>query len=303
MYRFFPTEEEIITGKKGKYCRYIFDAGTVFNEYENQMLQELEAYIIKENIPIPNTFVRLDRLKFLQANKYKTKKTCETIIEHLKWREANLPIKITPGGLELINHGFMYVHGRDKRFRPCLVLNAIRIEQMKKAQAGAYDMDSVVNVVLFQQEYVMKYMFLPGQVENWVVIIDISKLPVEKFPKPEIKRIMGILQNNYRCRLGRMWMLNATKAQMFLWKIVSVFIEKETIQKISFTSDPTHKDLKANFLPINLETKYGGMATEPTNYWPPAMPGDRFIEDPTRLLNDEQYKAMLASRPGLKQQP
>ena len=123
----------------------------------------------------------------------------------------------------------MYIHGRDKRFRPCLVLNAIRIEKMKKSAGDGYDINSVVNVVLFQQEYVMKYMFLPGQIENWVVIIDISKLPLEKFPKAEIKRIMGILQNNYRCRLGRMWMLNATKGQMFVWKIVSVFIEKETI--------------------------------------------------------------------------
>ena len=37
--------------------------------------------------------------------------------------------------------GFIYVHGRDKRFRPCIVVDSYVYENMKSVKPELFDMD------------------------------------------------------------------------------------------------------------------------------------------------------------------
>ncbi len=74
---------------------------------------------------------------------------------------------------------------------------------------------------------------------------------------------MGMLQNIYRCRMGRTWILNTTTGQKMLWSIISVFLDKETKEKIHLTSEKTMPDMKHFFNPSQLPTKYGGISPDP----------------------------------------
>ena len=52
--------------------------------------------------------------------------------------------------------------------------------------------------IIFVLEYVKNYMLIPGQVENWVSIVDFSKLAMASFPRKAMKPCMSVLQSNYR---------------------------------------------------------------------------------------------------------
>jgi hypothetical protein len=42
-------------------------------------------------------------------------------------------------------------------------------------------------------EYIKKHMILPGQIEQWVVITNMSKLSVTELPTKEIKALAAML--------------------------------------------------------------------------------------------------------------
>jgi len=41
----------------------------------------------------------------------------------MQWRKEHIPPKLTSLCEKLINSGYMYIHGRDKKFRPLIVIN------------------------------------------------------------------------------------------------------------------------------------------------------------------------------------
>lgn len=66
--------------------------------------------------------------------------------------------------------GFFYASGRDRNFRPVLVFNAKKID-MK-------DFEKSFKATVLIHEEIIKNMFLPGQVESWVIIYDLGGMGV-----------------------------------------------------------------------------------------------------------------------------
>lgn len=67
-------------------------------------------------------------------------------------------------------------------------------------------------------------MFLPGQVENWVVIVDMQGMGATDLPREELKRVGAVLGSHYRARLGRCWVLNSSFGTKAIWNFVKLFI-------------------------------------------------------------------------------
>lgn len=167
------------------------------------------------------------------------KETATTIANYLTWRADSLPCKLTSKAIRLIviqhflssvcllllqNTGFAYVHGRDKYFRPCLVLDSSVVENIRGTEL--FDGEVIAQAGVFILEYVRQNMFLHGQVENWVVINNVSKLSLNKLPRKEMQNIMWLLQNNFRQTLGHAWAVNATAFQTLCWKVFEIFIDE-----------------------------------------------------------------------------
>lgn len=81
-----------------------------------------------------------------------------------------------------------------------------------------------------------------------------------------------MLQTNYMYVLGKIWGLNCTTGQMICWKVVQIFIDAETAQKISFHSESNPAALVSCFHPSQLEKRFGGQAESPKQFWPPIIP-------------------------------
>ena len=73
---------------------------------------------------IPEEYWTNDRLllRILAGEKYSHAKTLHHIIEHSTWLRETYPISHGPLA-QMLQSGFLYVCGRDVKFRPIVILN------------------------------------------------------------------------------------------------------------------------------------------------------------------------------------
>ena len=45
------------------------------------------------------------------------------MLEYYKWVRDTLPLAPTDKGIDLIEKGYVTIHGRDYKMRPCIILN------------------------------------------------------------------------------------------------------------------------------------------------------------------------------------
>lgn len=89
--------------------------------------------------------------------------------------------------------------------------------------------------------------------------------------------MFSFMQNNYRARLYRGYIVNAPWTFTAVWTAVKQFIEETTAMKISITSKTTDEKILTHINTEQLEKKYGGEAANVTKYWPPSPPNGEFF--------------------------
>ena len=147
-------------------------------------------------------------------------------------------------------------------------------------------------------------MFLPGQIENWVVINNMNKLSLSSLPKKEMKKVIEMLQTNYMYVLGKIFNFNCTGFQKMCWNLIEIFVDRETAEKITFYKESAPLGLINSFHPSQLEKRFGGIAETPKQYWPPIIPAQTFRgegEEDMNIVSDEEYKEILIKNPLLRQ--
>lgn len=128
-------------------------------------------------------------------------------------------------------------------------------------------------------QHFVHYMLIPGCVENCTVIIDFSGLGMLNVPKDALKRIIASFQNNYRARLGKMYILNVSFFVKAIWMIAKAFVDPVTKLKIQLTNSATHPELLQLVHPDQLPKEFGGNAELPTEAWPPSFPQGRVRDE------------------------
>ena len=73
--------------------------------------------------------------------------------DHLTWRQEALPAQVTSRTAQLLDSGFIYIHGRDRCFRPLLIINPLRLDQL-----GIKDEDEKIEAVLNTTAFILEYM-------------------------------------------------------------------------------------------------------------------------------------------------
>ncbi len=86
-------------------------------------------------------------------------------------------------------------------------------------------------------EFILKYIMLPGQIENWVVLLDLNSIGISSLPLTALKTIMGYLSVNYRSRMFATYVLNTPGSIFVPWNVVKSFLDENTIKKISFSKN------------------------------------------------------------------
>ena len=304
---FFPVFEEIVDydpKNPKKTQRRIFESKlTDYLEPEKQYLKELHDEVRSYNEKNPKSklntqayFRDFDLLRSHQATAYNVPKTIKLIKERIEWMEENLPPKLTNKVLEILNCGFVYVHGRDSQFRPIIVL----VMENYKKNEDLYTYDEWLQATVYFMEYVVNNLLIPGQVENWIVITDFTGVSFFFLPST-VKKMMVVLQSNWRCRLRVSYLLNTSSIVRGLWKIAKAFLNEATVQKVQFLDSSNKNDIFSFINEHQIEEKFGGKArnTIPGMHqlFPPVFPSNNFlksgqIESECGIIREESYKEL-----------
>jgi hypothetical protein len=303
-YFYIPRENELIEFDENnptKTLRKIFEGGVEYNYYELIKIKELKRDIDKYNITnkkksklnLPSDWKEYNSLRFLQATGFNVSKTIEILIEHVDWRKVSLPGRINDRGMEILNLGFIYIHGRDSRFRPIIIIIANVYEEYKREYSNA-DWE---RAVIYLLEYTINNLLIPGQVENWNVICDLKDISITSL-SDDMKRILSMLQNNYRCRLFVMYIINIGGWVSFGWSIIKKLVTPCTERKIKLLKTTNINELFFFINPLQVEKKFGGLAEDIVNfYFPPIFPSSHYLLPSEKknsvLLDEEVYKALV----------
>ncbi|CAK88930.1 unnamed protein product (macronuclear) [Paramecium tetraurelia] len=264
--------------------RKIFEGQVEFDQQEMEILKQFETYLIsKRFMPkfSPNQFrwTESQLLRMLYATKFKFEKTYAAIQAYIQWKNQAFPLKENQDTSKFLLSGSIYLHGRDNRFRPIIVVNAVKLAAQK-------NIDITLDSMTIFLEHVLSNYMLPGQIENWVVVMDLGGLGITSLPRQQLQRVLDYLQNNYRSRMHKCYVINCPSTITFSWNIVKGFLEEITVRKISFEKSSIPTGLFEHCHKSQVEQKYGGVSSNIENtFWPPKEISQQYFL-PTDNISD-----------------
>ena len=278
-YYLFPKDNDIIevdTSNNKRSVRRIFEGATEYKDFEIQNLKlfstEIKNYQPKINI----TWDESISLRYLQATSYDFLKAIKLILLHLEWKKNTLLFIISSKHKEILNSGFIYVHGRDNRYRPIVVLDPL----IYSNNSSKYIVDDWINSLFYFFDYAVQNIMIPGQVENWDIICDVGKISIVFLPS-DLKTILNALSSNFRCRLFTMYIINVSFIVKIFWKAIKSMIDPITERKIKLLQGNDCKIELFKFInKSQIEEKFGGNAENVKNhFFPPIFPSDEYFKN------------------------
>ena len=304
-YYYFPKGEEVIIHndkKPEKALRRIF-VGVPFSDLEKKWIKELEEEIsLHPEMILPEYWNDAVNLRFVYATECNIKKSYERLVKYLDWHKKMFPMVIQPGDklCQLLNLGFLYIYGRDHQFRPILVCQPYIVQKNMKL----YTTEEIISASAFLFKYIVNNMLIPGQIENWVMILSFEGTSPLNLPDA-VKKLIKTLSENFLSRLYKCFIFGMSFVINILYKIICNFLEEVTIQKITVLDDKNIQKLFEIIRMDNVEQKFGGTAPDaiiglPNSLFPPRMPSSSFLkdeEDPKQILiNEEEYIQMVENK-------
>ena len=297
-YYFFPKDKDVIElhkKKPQKNVRRIF-INVPYLEYEQKWLDEYKKIIDKhpENI-IPYYWNDGLNLTFIYSTGCKLEKSYKRMIEYFAWYKKSFPLNIQPKDniVQILNSGFLYSFGRDHQFRPILICQPYIIQKNLKH----FSSNDIYNASIFICQYLINYMMIPGQIENWIMFVNLNGTDGITLPT-SMDKIVKSLSDHFISRLYKCYVLGLNPFLIFIYEIVCKIVEKITVEKVIIlkNKDDPKKNMYIN--PDNIEKRFGGEALdldygEENSLFPPRMPTDNFFlenENPKDILiTEEEY--------------
>ena len=294
MYRFFPPKEEIIltdSNPKNNY-RFIFN-GQPKTDFEKKKLANLQEYESSHGkLNYPQDWIETDTMRVLQASEYDMKKTYKTLEENIKFIN-NIPKFINDKIVSLLNSGFLYVFGRDHHFRPIIVCSIKTCTNL--FSKNIYSLEDISQSIIYLVTYILKYLLIPGQIENWVIFVDFKDVGLSDIA--EFKQILGTL-SKFRGRVFRNYIVNIGGFLKIAVKAALKVFGSSSSKKLRILgSDELHK-IQEIISPDNIQKQYGGLAPDiipgGNNLFPPIMPSKNFSLNGEKLniISEEDYREM-----------
>ena len=299
MYRFFPPKNEIISiegsDEKDIY-RYIFN-GQPKTNYEQKKLDKFFEYEASTGkINYPNFWLESDTMRLLQASEFDIKKTYSAIKENIEWLNT-IPKAINDKIIYLLNSGFLYIHGRDFHFRPIIIVS---IKMLKVVLSQNYTFDDINKCTTYLVNYLIKYLLIPGQIENWVNFVDFEDVGISDIGN--FKKILSTL-SKFRGRVFKNFFVNISGILKISVK-AAVKVFSSVAKKLVILGSNEFQKVQEIISPENMEKKYGGLAPNVipggNNLFPPVVPSSTYTAGGERIniVSPDTYKEMcLNSNP------
>ena len=143
------------------------------------------------------------------------------MMDVIAYREEHMPIVLSDNGLKMLHDGILYVHGRDKWFRPILIFKTSILASWLQEHT-----QDVLDVWMYVTHYAVDHILLPGKSENWIAVNDLSNVATSRIPVKFWIEMASLLQMHLKWRAHLSFGLSVTFAIRMLWKIISPFVDK-----------------------------------------------------------------------------
>jgi len=297
-YYYFPKGEEIIIHnikKPIKSLRRVFYNVPYTSDEQKWLIEFKNVLNLHSELKIPDYFDDYFLLAFIYSTSGNYNESCKRIEEYINFSKKTFPILITPQSklIEILNKGFIYVYGRDNRFRPIIICQCKIFQKYYKD----YQTEELLLAASFLCQYIINNMILPGQFETWNMIINLKGVSIISLPEP-LKRLIPELSNYFLCRLYKNYLIGLNFITRILYKIAVNFIDKVTAAKITVLDKKGDPQLFKEIREDNIEEQFGGIAPNmplesKNSYFPPRMPSNNFIKDNENindiLISEEEY--------------
>ena len=126
--------------------------------------------------------------------------------------------------------------------------------------------EGVLEAQIYFFEFVIRNMLIPGQVENWVAIVDVGYESLFSFVGL-MKTTITFLSNTYRNRMFALYLVRCPTSVSMIWRVVRPFMEEETINKVNFFDNEKALPLFEYLDPSQLEKRHGGTRENIKDFW------------------------------------
>ncbi|CAD8120921.1 unnamed protein product [Paramecium sonneborni] len=253
---------------------------------ERKQLQQLKDNLSANRIEInPDSQTDEVLLRYLYANYFNIENTKEMIKSHLNWLRESKNYEFDQDVLDVYNKGVVYILGRDKQYRPTLIINCelittINVELLKRA----------ISILCIIME---DYCFFDGKIENWNIIIDLKEKCILNVKLQDYYSLFQLMYQNFPCTVDKIFILHPSLSIQLGW---AEFMERvNNKKKLIIVSDINQ--FKKYYEPTQLERKYGGRL-ETKKYFPPlnTLPEGKQLTEPLKMIetmNQQQQQQIL----------
>lgn len=193
-------------------------------------------------------------MKALHKYSMNIQKSYDSMIAVEKLRQDILPLAFTQRVHEILQSGFIYIGGRDRHFRPYLVITPAKMFQLSPVPTPEEGMATS----LLQYYFMCDHMFHDGNIENIIAIQNQEGLSLFNMQWTLMKNMMPPIAQIQAGRSRGMYILNSIRSFSMIFSAVSYFMPATTLQKVQVTSSPTNEVVNQLIAPDQLEQKFGG---------------------------------------------
>eukprot|EP00927_Polykrikos_kofoidii_P028173 TRINITY_DN24639_c0_g1_i1.p1 TRINITY_DN24639_c0_g1~~TRINITY_DN24639_c0_g1_i1.p1 ORF type:complete len:526 (+),score=74.31 TRINITY_DN24639_c0_g1_i1:397-1974(+) len=264
-----PTEAIVSVFKNGDRERKIYN-NIETDETEQRNVRQLQEDARKQNLAYMPSITSMCG-RYLSRARGDTTQALKLMVATQEWRT-----EFFGGGpladeamREDLAHGIVYFCGRDSALRPTLVIRAARIPESWYKEKR---IEKLIHVLIFCMEYMLRYMLIPGRVENNTVVVDLKGLSLTQVPIAALKDVYKVMSHHYMGRVFRFYICNASWTLMSIASVVKSILTDRQRQKLVFVDNV--KDMAKDWAADQLEEDLGGRRPVDKGFFPfPLQPG------------------------------
>ena len=120
--------------------------------------------MVKMEVEIPDYLSDSTLLKYGQDTAWDMKKAGQILADQLIYLNTPPKVRLTPHSIKLLQTGAFYLFGRDKFYRPTLIMDLEIVARVVKTEPAIITEEVFLDLFAFYWEYLSRAMFLPGQI-------------------------------------------------------------------------------------------------------------------------------------------
>lgn len=192
-----------------------------------------------------------DTLRFLHEFQFEKPEVVKRIKAHLRFLTSLDTFVVTDKMAYILDTGVIYQLGRDNQYRPNVVIN------LKKAENLIQNKEDFLNAAMYLLVLVREIMLLPYHVERWNLVVECSSVSFAHGLLNLLDDLTDLIRTNFPQTLERVYMINSRVTEGLGHKF-NPFVAGYDKRRQIFITNKHDVTIRKYITPDQLERKFGG---------------------------------------------